>query len=310
MATGVVSIALAEHGYGVASTILAVLATAALPMLAVFGLAVWRRAPLNLTDPDVTTKLFTFVAACAVLDARLIDLPGALWTLAVIALAVWLLLVVLNTRAMTACSWGELQARARGAWELPSVGTSGLAIVITALSAFAGSQVLLDVAATMWTLAIVAYGVMTSLILGRAFAARLDPSGFEPDAWILMGGLAIATLAGDRINHHADGWLAEVSRWGSDALWIAATLWLPPLLYFAVRQLRWPPTLRFSGVWWAMVFPLGMYAVTTHAMATDTNWAGLTALSAVSFWVAVCAWVTVAMAGLCVLVRRAEPMFG
>ncbi|WP_235733882.1 tellurite resistance/C4-dicarboxylate transporter family protein [Mycolicibacterium austroafricanum] len=298
MATGIVSIAAAEHGYTLVSTVLAVLAVTALPVLAAAGVATWRRAPLDLTDPDVTLRLFTFVAACAVLDARLAEIPGALWTLAVLAVVVWMTLVVLTRRALAARCWPELQARARGAWELPSVGTSGLAIVLTELSQFTGWRPLLGVAAVVWGLAIAAYCVMTSLILRRAFLARLDPNGFEPDAWILMGGLAIATLAGDRIHRLSDGWLAEVTRSGAAATWVVATLWLPPLLYFAVRHLGRPRVLRFAGVWWSMVFPLGMYSMASYVVVVETGWAALTTVSLVFCWIAMLSWLLVAAGGL------------
>lgn len=299
MATGIVSIAMGQHGYWTVSTVLAVLAAVALPVLAMIGVSRWRREPLDLCDPDVPIKLFTFVAACAVLDTRLADIPGALWTLAVAAMVVWLFLGVVTLRAIAAQPWSEWIERSRGAWELPSVGTSGLAIVLTQLAVFTGWQSLVSVAAVLWASALVIYAVMTGLILRRAVLARLDPAGFEPDAWILMGGLAIAALAGHHIHRLLDdGWLAEVMRWGAAAAWLGATVWISPLLYFALRYLRRPHVLRFAGVWWAMVFPLGMYSVATHVIVDETGWPALTAVSLVVCWVAMLTWLSVTVGGL------------
>lgn len=299
MATGIVSIAMAQQGYQVVSTALAVLAAVALPVLAVTGALRWRREPLDIADPDVTVRLFTFVAACAVLDTRLAEIPGVLWTLAVLALAVWSALVVFMARAVAAQRWSEWREQARGAWELPSVGTSGLAIVLTGLAQFTGWRPLVGVAVALWGLALLTYVVMTSLIVRRALLARLDPNGFEPDAWILMGALAIAALAGHHVHRLLDpGWVAEVARWGAGLAWAGATLWLAPLLYFALRYLYRPQVLRFAGVWWAMVFPLGMYAVATNVTVEETGWVPLTAVSSAVCWIATLTWLAVAVGGL------------
>ena len=72
----------------------------------------------------------------------------------------------------------------------------------------------LAVAVPAWVAAMCIYGLMTWLILWRAVTERQDRDGFEPDTWILMGGLAIATLAGDNIHAVAPGWLAGPVRAG------------------------------------------------------------------------------------------------
>jgi tellurite resistance protein TehA-like permease len=291
MATGIVSIAAADHGFGVISDGLAVLAAVALPVLIGAAVYWWPRQPPDFADPDVTIRLFTFVAACAVLDGRLTSIHAVVWTLSVLAVVGWLVLSGLTARNFVTQSWGDLQQRARGAWELASVGTSGLAIVVVALARHTGWHWLLAAAVVIWVLAIVVYGLMTSLILARAFAARLDSNGFEPDAWILMGGLAIATLAGDHI--HRAG--VEAVRGVTIVTWVVATLWILPLLYFGIRHLQRAESRHFVGVWWAMVFPLGMYSAATYAMAVETGWPVLPAVSLAFFWIAFTTWVIVAI---------------
>jgi tellurite resistance protein TehA-like permease len=294
MATGIVSIAAADHGYDTISDGLAVLAAIGLPVLVLAALIVWSRQPPDIADPDVTIRLFTFVAACAVLDGRFTSIHVVVWVLSVFALVAWLVLSALTARNFLARSWRDLQSHARGAWELASVGTSGLAIVAVALARYTLWDSLLTVAVVIWVLALAVYVLMTALILARAFAARLDPNGFEPDAWILMGGLAIATLAGDHI--HRAG--VEGVRAVTIVTWVVATLWILPLLYFGVRHIQRPESRHFAGVWWAMVFPLGMYSAATYAMAMETGWAVLPTISLVFLWIAMTAWVIVTITGV------------
>jgi hypothetical protein len=266
MATGIVSIAAADHGYDVISSVLVVLAAAALPVLIVMVASAWRS--LDFRDPDVPLALFTYVAACAVLAARLAEHRIVLWVLAAMALQGWLSLAPLVVRRM----WRHrtsLRARAHGGWELASVATSGLAIVSADLD-------IVFWAVAFWALAMCVYLVMTGLIVWRVDMAH-------PDSWILMGGAAIATLAGDHIYEAG----LEGVRPLTIVTWVVATLWIPPLIYATVR--------RFAGIGWPTVFPLGMYASATYAMAVETGWHWPTTVSLVFFWIALPAWITVAI---------------
>lgn len=285
MATGIVSVAAADHDYPSISAVLVVLAAVALPVLVVAAAPAWRRDPLDLRDPDVAVRLFTFVAACAVLGARLADHRAVTWVLAGVALNGWLSLAPMLAHRMWQQGWRRLRDRARGVWELASVATSGLAIVAADLG-------LVFLAVLFWVLGMGVYLVMTGLILGRARRDRAAPELFEPDSWILMGGLAIATLAGYHLHHAVlPGPFADGVRAVTIATWVAATLWIPPLVLLAARC-RTPR----AGAWWAAVFPLGMYSSATYAMALETGWRPLTAVSLAFCWIALAAWAAVAFA--------------
>ena len=297
MATGVLSIGARDHHYPAVSDTLGVLATVGLLVLVALVLLTRAIASWDLRDPDVTLRLFTFVAACAVLDSRLASRPVVLVALGVVALVGWLVLIVLNARNMSARPWAALRDRAQGSWELGSVGTSGLAIVAATVARH--EHWWLWVAVPVWVAALGIYGLMTWLILWRAVNERQDRDGFEPDSWILMGGLAIATLAGDKIHALAPAWLAGPVRVATVVTWVAATLWISPLIYFGLHRIRlWPDLLRFAGVWWALVFPLGMYSAASYAMAAEIDQASLTTVSLVFFWDALAAWLIVVVAGL------------
>lgn len=305
MATGIMSIAADDQRYRLISDALAAFAALALVLLVAWILikGIVRRAfPFDVRNPDVALRLFTFVAGCAVLAARLQAHPIATWTLAVVAVLAWLLLVPIAARGMWAHRWVGLRDRARGAWELASVATSGLAIVAAILALHGGQDGLLGFAGAMWILAMVVYCLMTWLILWRtATAPEPEPNGWAPDSWILMGGLAIATLAGDHIHRAAravaaSDWLIQGVRALTVVTWVLATLWIPPLVYAAIRRFdRRAGTSRFPGAWWAMVFPLGMYSAATHSMALETGWTPLRTISLVFFWIALTAWLIVAI---------------
>jgi hypothetical protein len=165
-----------------------------------------------------------------------------------------------------------------------------------------GEQWWLGVAVPLWIAALCIYGLMAWLILWRAVSERQDLDGSAPDTWILMGGMAIATLAGDNSHSLAPGWLAPTVRVVTVVTWVAATLWIPPLIYFGLHRIsQRPEMLHFAGVWWALVFPLGMYSAATYSMATELGQRWLVTVSLVVFWDALAAWLIVVVAGLLAL---------
>ncbi len=268
MATGIVSIAAADDGFHGVSEVLAVISVVLFAVLVVVAMVALRP---DFDDLDVPLLLLTFVAACAVVGTRL-----SWWPLGVVGRLGWLLLLPMALRAMWRYRWTGLRDRARGGGELASVATSGLAIVAADLG-FVG------VAIGLLVLAVCLYGAMTGLVLWRALHEPSAPDLLQPDGWILMGGAAIATLAGDHI--HKAGF--EDVRPVTVVTWIVAGLWIPPLAAASAR-------LR-DGNWWAAVFPLGMYSSATFATAVETGWQPLTTVSLVFFWIALASWLIVAV---------------
>jgi tellurite resistance protein TehA-like permease len=291
MATGIVSIAAADHGFSVISEVLIVVAAVTLPVLMVMAARAWRG--FDMRDPNVALPLFSYIAACAVVGARLADHRIVLWVLAGMALQGWLSLMPLGIRSMWRHRWTGLRDRARGGWELPAVATSGLAIVSAELD-------VLFWAVVFWALGICVYLMMTGLVFWRVHHDASSPELVQPDIWILMGGIAIATLAGDHLHHILiPGPIADGVRAVTIGTWIVATAWIPVLVYVALR--------RSVGLGWPAVFPLGMYSSATYAMAVETGWRWFVAISLTFFWIASAAWLIVSVLSL-LRFRRAQSL--
>jgi Voltage-dependent anion channel len=216
MATGIISISADDHHYRVISDTLAVVGTAvliALVVLVVLKLILRRDFAFHhLDDPDSALRPFTFVAACGVLAARFEPHRLPFWVLGGAAVLAWLALSPIAVRSMAVRGRRQLPGTARGAWLLATVATSGVAIVLADASRLSGHRVLLWVAFAAWALALIVYGLITWLIVaGMLTDSAMDrvtdrqtTDRAEPDSWILMGGLAIATLAGNHIYRALD----------------------------------------------------------------------------------------------------------
>ncbi len=282
MATGIVSISAADYGFNVISGSLAALAAVALPVLMYLTAVRWQS--FDLDDIDTVIGLFTYVAAGAVLAARFAAWRPAVWVFGTLGVAGWMSLMPMVLTRMRRLGWTGLRRRARGTWELVSVATSGLAIVFVA-----GGT--LFWAVIFWVVGLCLYVLMTGLIAWRALGEPEVRRDVPADHWILMGGAAIATLAGEHI--HAElhpGPIADAVLVVTIATLAVAAVQIVPLAITGRRQiLDWPA-----------VFPLGMFSAASYAMSIETGWPALLVVSHVFFWIAFAAWLAV----LVVLVRR------
>jgi hypothetical protein len=269
MATGIVSLAAADHGFDVVSWPLAALALLGLPVLMYLSAVAWRRDSWSLADLDTAVGLLTYVAACCVLVGRFSWSPAAVWILGPLALGGWASLMPAVLRGLWRLRWTGLRDRAHGGWELASVATSGLAIVFVAGGTLFWGLI-------FWVLALLLYLAMTALVVWRGVWRDVPP-----DHWIVMGGSAIATLAGEHV-HAAlyPGPIADAVRAVNIATWALATAWIVPLAVIGWRRIRdWPA-----------VFPLGMYSAATYAVSVETGWSVLSDVSLAFLGIALAVW--------------------
>jgi Voltage-dependent anion channel len=109
------------------------------------------------------------------------------------------------------------------------------------------------------------YFVLISLILYRLLFEPMRPAQFTPPCWINMGAVAIATLAGARLEAIAGPYpllarLIPAITIATILSWAVASWWVPLLtaLMFwrhVIRGVR----LSYHLQYWSLVFPLGMY---------------------------------------------------
>lgn len=303
MATGILSIAAQDHSYTLLDLSLAGLAAITFVFLCIGFLMRMIARPLALIrharETDVALRLFTFVAACAVLGARFHTNPWVLWSLAGLTGAGWFILSALTVEDIHASSLARLRSRAHGAWLLGSVATAGLAITAANLAINTQWMLWTVLAISAWILAMVLY-LITACFIVLATSRPIAVHSIEPDAWVLMGAVAICAVAGIHVRTvlASQGMLSELAVFIHLAiivLWLAASAWIPILLSVQIRQYTHHrnESVHFTRAWWAAVFPLGMYSTATQAAAPALQSDALTDISVVVYWVAFGIWILV-----------------
>lgn len=324
MATGIVSVAARDNGYPVVSAVLAVLAGVALLVLSTLvGVRATLTGRAFADGPDALTRtfgMFTFVAACDVLDARIgYERLGVVAALGLAATAAWLVLGARLPAVLRSVPRAALRGTARGGWLLAAVATHSLALTAAQLArAGVAATPLLILSLVWWVLGLLTYLLVAGLVVSRLRTARLAPEVLTPDLWVLMGALSIATVAGGALSLAADrspafGWLPGLLAPTLVAVWVVAGAWIPLLVAAEVRRARWLRRPRYERARWATVFPLGMYssACFTLAATLTRDTAGgtaftsaLRAASHAMFWVALAAWCATAVGMSIAATRR------
>ncbi len=285
MGTGIVSVTLSLAGEETLSRILLGLTAAIWVMLAVAVPARAAHHPARFRAESCTPAALSWVAATAVVGARLALLGWTGVSTALLAMAVLL--------------WALLIAPVLAHWRTPTVGTSllltvatqSLAVLAAALAVRTRSSWLEVGALLPFALGLASYGfVMTRFDLRQLGVGR-------GDQWITGGALAISTLAAGDLAAGARS--LEVLGRGRGplevlavGLWVASMVWLPALV--AAEVVR--PRLGYDVRRWSTVFPLGMYAACSFVVGEVAGAGAITSFARVWAWVALAGWVAVTAA--------------
>jgi tellurite resistance protein TehA-like permease len=319
MATGIISTGTFLLGPSWLSRALLVVASAGLVVLGValvIRLARFRPSvAADIRAPERVFGFFTITAGLDVLGVRFFYAGHPLVTaiLAGLAAAVWLVLTYgVPASLLLERSRDSVLGGVNGSWLLWVVSTQSVAISASALVPVWPSQagLLAPFAAGLWSVGLVLYLLLVSLIMLRWLTVAMTPQTLGPPYWILMGATAITVLAGAKILNLPAALPAVRAMAGfvegfSYALWAFGTWWIPLLVVLGLwRHVRrhWP--LTYEPTLWSVVFPLGMYSVATLSFGKVAGLEFMKPLARFMLWVAVAAWAAVAAAFLVKLARR------
>lgn len=325
MATGIVSLAAHLLGWPVLARALFALNLAAYAVLWLLTLLRAVRYPgqffADMVDHLRGPGFFTTVAGTSVLGSQFVVLAAddrtglALWGVAIV---LWIgLTYTIFTGITIKAHKPTLDQGITGAWLLAVVATQSIAVLSALLAPRIGQPGRLELnflALSMWLWGGMLYIWMMSLIFYRYTFFTLAPGDLSPPYWINMGAMAISTLAGSLliINSPDAPFLLSLLpfiKGFTVFYWATGTWWIPMLVILALWRhvyRRFP--LRYDPLYWGAVFPLGMYAASTHEMIAAMSFDFLSLLPSVFLYVALAAWAA-AFAGLVLgLLRRARPL--
>jgi tellurite resistance protein TehA-like permease len=317
MATGICSTALRDVGQPAGSA--ALLVVAMLGFVVLCGALGWRlvRFPGRVLDdlgaPDRAFAFFTVVAASNVLAVRLaVDgHRGAAVALAGLGAVVWLALsYVVPVRLILGPRTQPVLAGVNGTWFIWVVGTQSIAVSASVLDRPAGGQARLTAltAVLMWSVGVVLYLMVATLVLTRLLLLEVRPRDLTPPYWVTMGATAITVLASAQILGMAPAPAVTAARpvvaGLGVMLWAFGTWLIPLLVTFGIwRHLLHRVRLTYLPALWSIVFPLGMYAVASTHIGAVAELPIIARIGHAWTWVAVPAWALV-FAAMCLTLAR------
>jgi len=246
---------------------------------------------------------FTLVAATSVLGSQFVLLASdyraaaLLWG---IAITLWIGLTYAIFAGLTIKEHKPtLDLGISGAWLLAVVATQSIAALSALLAAHIGQPYKLEMnflALSMWLWGGMLYIWMMSLIFYRYTFFPLSPGDLSPPYWINMGAMAISTLAGSLliINTPDAPFLLSLLpfiKGFTVFYWATGTWWIPMLVVLALWRhvyRRFP--IKYDPLYWGAVFPLGMYAASTHEMIRAMGFDFLAFLPPVFLYIGLAAW--------------------
>ncbi|MDP2290350.1 MAG: tellurite resistance/C4-dicarboxylate transporter family protein [Actinomycetota bacterium] len=312
MATGIVAIAADQQNLDLLAQILFVVTVIAYVVLAVLlvtrMIRYWSNFAADVTNHAKGFAFLTTVAATNVLASASIavhgwwDLAWALWWASLVLWAVFVyttLIAVVIDRDKPG-----LQGGINGSWFLLTVSTQSIAVVAGLFLTRTDSDALAFGAVAAFTLGIVLYLIVMTMVFLRWTFHPLDPTEADPPAWIAAGAVAITVLAGSNMLLAADQARDRIARLAPflEGLvvmaWATATFWFPLMIAIGIwRHLVRRVPLRYHPSYWAMAFPLGMYGAATYRMRAAIDLDALAWLPKVVLAISVTAW-TITFGGL------------
>jgi tellurite resistance protein TehA-like permease len=320
MATGIVAVGASQQDIAWLAQLLYVIAAVAYAVLAVLLvvriLRCWDRFAADVTDHAKGFAFLTTVAGTNVLGAASALIHGwwgLAWALWWTSLVLWVGFVYTTLIAVVIGDVKPgLAAGINGSWFLLTVSTESVAVVAGLLLTRTDNDLLSFTAVAAFTLGLVLYLIVMTMVFLRWTFQPLDPTEADPPAWIAAGAVAITVLAGSNLLVAAPdsariGRLAPFIEGVVVLAWTTATFWFPLMVAMGVwRHIVRRVPLRYHPSYWALVFPLGMYGAATYRMRAAIDLTALGWLPKVVLAVALIAWSATAWG----LARRAVTSVG
>lgn len=157
-----------------------------------------------------------------------------------------------------------------GGWLVSIVATQSIPVSgLIFLNPAENNETMLFILTSFWLCGGMLYVWIISIIFYRYMFFRFDPNDLMPPYWVNMGAMAISALAGALLLMKANGSalltpLLPFIKGLTLMSWATATWWIPMLLVLGIwrhgiRKVR----ITYSPLYWGLVFPLGMYSVST-----------------------------------------------
>jgi len=178
------------------------------------------------------------------------------------------------------------------------------------------SDLLAFVCIAAFTLGLVLYLIVMTMVFLRWTFQPLEPTEADPPAWIAAGAVAITVLAGSNLLA-ARAASTRVERLAPfleglvTLAWATATFWFPLMVAIGVwRHIARKLPLRYHPSYWALVFPLGMYGAATFKMRAVIELHELAWVPKVTLAVALAAWAATFAGMLAQAARAARALMG
>jgi len=311
MATGIISFGFDKTGFPLLAEIL--FGVTVFAWVSLIVLSCWRviqfpnAVRVDLLNIRRVFAFFTFVVATNVLGLLLNRygqpyLAIACWGLAFLA---WSLLLYLSFSVLTFLTHEHSVNVVHGDWLTSIIGTQSLVLlgasIAPQLGQYAG-YMMIEIH-MLWGLGLIFYGIFVSLFCYRIFFLTFKPEDTSPLLWVIMGAAAVGANAGTSLilSDTQMPFLTALRPFIDGVallLWAWATWWIPMLIIFGIWKhvvRRFP--LQYEPALWSMVFPLGMYAVTSFRFGLAADFFPLEWISRIMVWVAFATWCMV-MAGM------------
>lgn len=307
MSTGIISIASNMLGFkGIAYGLFYLNIAAYAIILSLQLLRVkmfWSNLYSDLSNPKLSLVFFTTVAGTNVLGAQFATIANLLCVAKIFwyfGIFLWTIVSLSTFSILFLKCEQRIELVMHGGWLTATVGTQSVAVLGAILAPKFGccSSFVLFASFVWWMIGSFLYMILITLIIYRLVFFKVSTDALVPPYWINMGALAITTLAGSILclnisaveGPYTD--LLGFTKGFTLFFWSFGTWWIPFLIIIGVWKYIFHKTpFKYSPLYWAMVFPLGMYTACTIKFSQAMQLPFIAHISTYFIYFAYLAWV-------------------